>query len=639
MRRRFELVPRPCGHGHSGLLGTPSQGFGIVSCGGGGDAALGVAEDHRFLRQLFDVFQRARAVARRRRGGVVTAPRSSILFGHVKSTTDERVAAHAVVRRGVLLVREDPALQHDLAVVFARSVRPVVFERVVRDLVPGELEVDRARLRRVRVRVLEPEHAVVDVVRDGVFGDFIRHHARELDADAPRGDFGRRVRRSFEVVVFGDEVFPVDRAPFDVRRREQVVGPVFRRLLRVAHPVRGRRPVTGVFTVRHDAGRVVAERRVFDHEATARVRARVADRVVFDRRVVDQRFAFPAGADVDARVVVARGVDVFPGPFLLVLGEDPVAAVEARVVRGEVLPPPAVRALFFRPVAAGPPERVAVRAVRGGAVVVAAGHVFDPHVVGLFDQDPVAAAGRGFALPVEDHGVAVHAADVDVAVGARHDDFFVVDARFDEHPIARVLPGRVDRGLDGGEVARVRRDRPFGRSGLAHDLDVRRFVRERAGREDQQRHEARQRRERYARTSARKDTTFRRHESSPPMWTAEATRGETGGLPPASSNARSPTSPRPRGAQPQSPAVCPAHGRVYLCSRLPDKPSELIAHRCDPALGISPALCAPNRGRSRRPPPRRRLLARDRPRACWAALAGSWAATPGPRRQPRGSPP
>ena len=97
-----------------------------------------------------------------------------------------------------------------------------------------------------------------------------------------------------------------------------------------------RRSVTGVFAVRHDAGRVVPEGRVFDHEAPARVRARVADRVVFDRRVVDPRFAFPAGADVDARVVVAGGVDVFPVAFLLVLGEDPVAAVEARVVRGQV---------------------------------------------------------------------------------------------------------------------------------------------------------------------------------------------------------------------------------------------------------------------------------------------------------------
>src|SRR6185312_5632479 len=193
------------------------------------------------------------------------------------------------------------------------------------------------------------------------------------------------------------------------------------------------------------------------------------------RRFGDTGFTFPARAQVDARVVVAGGVDVFPFAFLLVLGEDPVAAVHRRVVGGQVLADPSVRALLFGALAAVPVEGVALRPVGARTVVVARSHVFDRDVVGLQDLDPVAAAGGGFAFAVEDHGVAVHPADVDSAVGARDEDFFVVGAGLDQDPVAVVAARRVDRRLDRRVVRRVRRDRTFRRAGLADDVDVRRF--------------------------------------------------------------------------------------------------------------------------------------------------------------------
>src|SRR6185312_1887131 len=258
--------------------------------------------------------------------------------------------------------------------------------------------------------------------------------ARKLDPDAPRRLFGRRVGGHFQVVVFRDQVFLEDRAARDVRGGELDVRRV--RFVRVAHAVLRRRSVARVFTVRDDPGGVVPEGRFFDHEAPTGVRPGVADRVVFDRRFGDTGFTFPARAQVDARVVVAGGVDVFPFAFLLVLGEDPVAAVHRRVVGGQVLADPSVRALLFGALAAVPVEGVALRPVGARTVVVARSHVFDRDVVGLQDLDPVAAAGGGFAFAVEDHGVAVHPADVDSAVGARDEDFFVVGAGLDQDPVA-----------------------------------------------------------------------------------------------------------------------------------------------------------------------------------------------------------
>ena len=220
-----------------------------------------------------------------------------------------------------------------------------------------------------------------------------------------------------------------------------------------AFAVLRRRRIARVFRVGQDAARVVPEHRPFDRELSSGVRPRVAERVVFHHRTGDARVAFLARPEVHARVVEARGVDVVPGAFRLVAGEDAVAAVEPGVIGSQVRPEPAMRAHFARVGASVPPDLVAALfdwAFFAG-VEVAHREVFDPHVVRLVDFDPVAR----FVAAVQDHLVAVHAPDPDPGLGGRDFDLFVVHARFDQDVVPR---GRgVHRGLDGREVMGVRR--------------------------------------------------------------------------------------------------------------------------------------------------------------------------------------
>jgi hypothetical protein len=128
-----------------------------------------------------------------------------------------------------------------------------------------------------------------------------------------------------------------------------------------------------------------------------------------------------------------------------------------------------VRADLARLVAAVPPDLVAVLATPTGAVEVAHGEVFDPDVAGFDRFDPVGAFRRRFVLTVDDHAVAVHATQVQSPLGIRDLHFFVVDARFHEHPA--VLRRGADGFLDRFEVVRVGRD-AFRRFALADDVDV-----------------------------------------------------------------------------------------------------------------------------------------------------------------------
>jgi hypothetical protein len=120
-----------------------------------------------------------------------------------------------------------------------------------------------------------------------------------------------------------------------------------------------------------------------------------ADRVALGERVRDGRLAVAVGADVEAGVVEAGGVNVIPLAALCSLGKEAVAAEQAGVVDGQVVAVPAVRL--------GPPDLVAaVLGVGRRAVEVADGQVLDPDIarphrdpvhalpVAAVDDDPVA---------------------------------------------------------------------------------------------------------------------------------------------------------------------------------------------------------------------------------------------------------
>jgi len=152
-------------------------------------------------------------------------------------------------------------------------------------------------------------------------------------------------RSSFVVVIVGvGEVFEAEVAGAELRRWHVV----------------GQR-------VRPHADRVQPEDRVLHDQVPARVRAREAERVALDQRVRDRRVAVGAGVDVDAGVVEAARVDVVKLAVDRVRGEEPVAAQQARVVGGEPVAVPPVRADRARFVAAVEPDLVAA-----GVPVVAA---------------------------------------------------------------------------------------------------------------------------------------------------------------------------------------------------------------------------------------------------------------------------
>ena len=172
----------------------------------------------------------------------------------------------------------------------------------------------------------------------------------------------------------------------------------------------------------------------------AGVRPAEAQRVPLDQCVPDVRATVRARTDVHARVAEATRVHVVEAAADGVRGEQSVASGQTRVVRGQVIAPPAVRADHAALVTAVPPDFVAVLAVLC-VVEVADGQVLDPNVRGLFNLDPVAER----VASVDDHEVPIHPAQVQLR---RPDhDLFAVDARRDEHPVARLgcVHGRLDR--------------------------------------------------------------------------------------------------------------------------------------------------------------------------------------------------
>ena len=179
--------------------------------------------------------------------------------------------------------------------------------------------------------------------------------------------------------------------------------------------------------VGHDAGAVVAERRVDDEQVAARVGARIAETVVLADDLVDHRVAREALADVHAGIGATGGVDVVELALHRIEG---VHAVVAGAVGGEVR-----AAVALRP---GPEEPV-----RG---VVRGGHVLDRHTLRAQHADAVVE----FEVAVEHHRVAVEAADGEVVGGDV--DGLVVGAGGDEHEVAWL--GCIDGALDGGHLAR-----------------------------------------------------------------------------------------------------------------------------------------------------------------------------------------
>src|SRR5581483_2355155 len=133
---------------------------------------------------------------------------------------------------------------------------------------------------------------------------------------------------------------------------------------------------------------------------------------------------------------------------------------------GDVVPPPRAHPDLARAVTAVPPDLVAFVALRVGEEV-ADGEVLDVDAADLERLDAVtAAAGRLLVLcagraglrtalrPVDDHGVAVHPAEVQSRrsdqdtsrFGAAPDPLLVVVAGPDQDPVAR--PRGIDRSLD-----------------------------------------------------------------------------------------------------------------------------------------------------------------------------------------------
>ena len=150
---------------------------------------------------------------------------------------------------------------------------------------------------------------------------------------------------------------------------------------------------------------------------------REPDQVVLGDRLLDPGVAVTAGADIEAGVVEAGGVDMIePTPDRSGRPET-VAAEQTRVVGGQVAAPPAAHAA---------PEHLSAATVVVGraAVEVADGQVLDPDLVSLDRDsvpDPVAA--------VDDDPVAVEAAQMQIRGADR--DRARVDARGDQDPVAR----------------------------------------------------------------------------------------------------------------------------------------------------------------------------------------------------------
>ena len=198
------------------------------------------------------------------------------------------------------------------------------------------------------------------------------------------------------------------------------------------HDVALRRELLTALAVRHDPDPVVVERVVGEDEIAARVRARISDAAPLAYRIGDGGPTVAALADVEAGI--AR-----PDPEIVVelahLGVERVDPVVAGAIGGEVRP-------------SIPSDTAPVEAVR---YIVPRGHVLDGDTIGLHGD---AVRLVVVELAVEDHLVAVGAAQHDVLVPGQHLHALVVHARTDEHERAR--RGRVDGGLDRGELLGTR---------------------------------------------------------------------------------------------------------------------------------------------------------------------------------------
>ena len=171
-----------------------------------------------------------------------------------------------------------------------------------------------------------------------------------------------------------------------------------------------------------------------DDDATARVRARVAERIELRPGAADRLVArLLAGADVKAGVVEVAGVDLIPSTSAPIAREDsvPRGVPRAAVVRargGQVCALEAPSSDLAAAVAAVPPDLVAC--IASAAEEITRGQVLHPNVVCLPDHDAVepepspparrakvlrggiaAASRRAGPGSVDDDGVSVHAAD------------------------------------------------------------------------------------------------------------------------------------------------------------------------------------------------------------------------------------
>src|SRR6185312_10606339 len=335
----------------------------------------------------------------------------------VAAVFGERVALD-LVREGfveALVFAFDFLADPALAVVFGRNLR---------------------RRRFFDARVGQHEHAPGLVAGDRVAGDEIVAPAgdRHAGADEPRRAAAGRGRAVVVVHHAAAGHDPADVLALRARRGRRVFGAAGADAV-----LRGGRVVV-VLALRRDALLVVDEFGVRDHHVPARVRARVAEVVALGLGVLDRRVAVRAGADVVAGVGHVVGVGVVEHA-----GAVGVRGVDAVLVGGFVLAAPVGRGraqVFARPgadflvargAAAVEPDRVAT-GVR--AEEVAGREVLKRDAARLVDHNPVVAGepfafgraevlvgfgrgalGRAGLRAVDHHGVAVHAADVDVRLG------------------------------------------------------------------------------------------------------------------------------------------------------------------------------------------------------------------------------
>ena len=354
-----------------------------------------------------------------------------------------------------------------------QGIAPLVIETAAG---PEEREVrGPAHARRALVGEGHEDHAPGAVVDEAVVDDRVVSSARDRHSRPHRTGGGEA--RGWHVgvvvvvhVVVGEHPAVLDAG--DGRLDAGRAGAVLRRRV-VAVLAVGVKPIL-----------VVVELGVLDQQATAGVGARVADRVELRVGLIHRLIAdLPAGPDVVARVVEVGRVGLVPGSATPVAREDAVGRgrllrLEVGAGSGQKATREAVAADPAAVVAAVPPDLVT--GGLGAAQEVACGEVLDRDVWRLVDHQAVETGGLARDLvaevlgvagsaadcraglgPIHDHGVAVHAAEVDAGLADEHTGRELtvalgmadrgwrglVVARSDENPVSGV--SRLQRGLDG----------------------------------------------------------------------------------------------------------------------------------------------------------------------------------------------